>query len=124
LGLDLVKPDDQTLQLDFDSEEAYETFLNRGLPSLIGFIGIDRVLWTESMSGNKHVTIKLSESMPITERIAFQAALGSDPTRELLALIGDREGKRIPVCFFEKPDAVEVVIYATDGYIPQLTAGK
>jgi hypothetical protein len=123
LGLDIVLPDDNTLQLDFDTEGQWDTFLAMRLPILLQYVAVLRVWWTESNSGNKHVYIKLKEPMNFLQRVAYQAALGSDPTRELLSLARVQIGQGETTMLFEKPDAVEIVIYATDGYQPQLTDG-
>jgi hypothetical protein len=122
LGLTIVDADDYTLQLDFDSEEQYALFLSVRLPSLVEFVPVSRVWWTESKNGNKHVFVRLVTAMPALQRIALQATLGSDPTREFLCLMNELAGTP-KVLLFEKPDAAEIVVFATDGYQPQLTAG-
>lgn len=123
LGLNIVKPDDRTLQLDFDTEDQWDAFMTQRLTILLQYLDVERVWWTESHSGNKHVYIRLKQVMSFLKRIAYQAALGSDPTRELLSLARVQLGQGETTMMFEKPDAPEVVIYATDGYQPQLTAG-
>ena len=122
-GLKIVDADAFTLQLDLDSLSTFEVFVYRRLPSLISFIAIKRVYWTESKSGNRHVYIELPTAMPVEERIALQASLGSDPVREFLNLMRVKAGTEHPILLFEKPDTIKNVIYATDGYQPQLTAG-
>lgn len=124
LDLEVVEADDNTLQLDFDTEEQWDTFISKLLPILLEFVSVNRVYLTESVNGNKHVYIKLKTPLPQTKRIAFQAALGSDPARELLALISEDHGKKPSVVLFEKSEATEVVFFATDGYQPQLTNGS
>lgn len=123
-GLIVVQPDDYTLQLDFDTEGQFTTFLYNKLPRVIEFLDVKRVWWTESKSGNKHVFVRMGMQLNIAERIALQTFLGSDSTREFLNLMRVVLESDQPVVLFEKPDAVEVVIYATDGYQPQLTDGK
>lgn len=123
-GLLIVEPDDKTLQLDFDTTEQWNRFIGDRLSRFLQFFAVDRVWWTESKSRNKHVFIALSDPQPIQRRIALQAALGSDPTREFLSLMSVDACLVSPVVMFEKPEATEVVIYATDGYQPTLTAGK
>ena len=120
LELNVVEPDDDTLQLDFDTEDQWDKFLKQRLTILLQYLDVARVWWTESKSGNKHVYIKLKKEMGFVERIAYQAALGSDPTRELLSLARLSIGQGETTLMFEKPDAAEHVIYATDGYQPQL----
>jgi hypothetical protein len=122
-GLLIVEADDYTLQLDFDSEEQWDAFINFRLGHLLTFKVVARVWWTASKSGNKHVYVKLLTPLDVTERIALQAAMGSDPTREFLNLMRVHNDTDKPVLLFEKPDVVEIVVYATDGYQPQSTAG-
>lgn len=122
LGLTVVDADEYTLQLDFDSEEQFDLFLSIRLPSLVEFIPVSRVWWTESKNGNKHVFVRLVTAMDALQRIALQATLGSDPTREFLCLMNELAGTP-KILLFEKPDAVEIVLYASDGYQPQLGAG-
>lgn len=124
LGLFVVRPDAFTLLLDFDSPEQWSKFLGDLLPTFIQFEEVERVHWTESANGNKHVYIRMKNALGIVERIAFQAALGSDPKRELLGLIGERNGKENATVLFEKEEAAEVVIFAMDGYQPLLTDGS
>jgi hypothetical protein len=126
-GLLIVEPDDKTLQLDFDTPEQWDKFLSHRLSWFLKFFPVVRVWWTASKSGNKHVYITLLEPQPLERRVALQAVLGSDPTREFLNLMrvfnGMTETGNLPVVLFETPEAVEIVIYATDGYQPALTAG-
>lgn len=123
LGLNVVEAEYDTLQLDFDTDEQWKLFIDERLPRLYVFMPIKRVWWTESKSGNKHVYVKLADEWPETTRIALQAALGSDPTREFLNVMRHNAEVESPILLFEKPDAVEHVIYATDGYQPSLAAG-
>jgi hypothetical protein len=123
-GLDVVEADDYTLQLDMDRDEAFQMFIDFDLGRLISFLYVERVWWTESRGGNKHVYIRLTAPRTLPERIALQASLGSDPVREFLNLMRYNNGSEKPVLFFEKPNAPQVVIYATDGYQPQLGDGE
>lgn len=134
-GLIVVVADDHTLQLDFDNDENFQQFLHFRFGHYLKFTEsnqfakpldaplVARAWYTESRNGNKHVYVTLRKPIPVTERIALQTYLGSDLTREFLNLMRVQAAVVDPVLFFEKPDAVEIVIYSTDGYQPQLTAG-
>ena len=50
-------------------------------------VSIIRELTTVSASGNRHVYWKLSKSFTYAEIAALQAALGSDPVREMLTIL-------------------------------------
>lgn len=55
---------------------------------------------TESKGGNTHCIVHLTNSMPIVERIAWQAAFGSDPKREALHLLSVAVGEINPILLF------------------------
>lgn len=77
------------LLLDIDLNKGFK--LNeRELEVMKNRMLVQRYLETISKSGNRHYYIKLSYDMPLTERAAFQALLGSDPMRELLTLTNDQ----------------------------------
>ena len=103
LRLNVVEPDDHTLQLDFDTPVQWDKFMEQRLPILLQYLNVARVWWTESVSGNKHVYVKLKEPMDFLSRVAYQAALGSDPTRELLSLARMHIGQGSTTMMFEKP---------------------
>lgn len=77
-----AKPNE--LQIDLDTDLAYETFKQQ-----LKFLRRTRQLEIISVrkftsrSGNRHVSITLTQNLPIMERIALQAALGSDVRREM-----------------------------------------
>lgn len=129
-GLEIVEGDERTLQLDFDQGADYQQFINIRAPRMIQFLKgnmVQRVWFTESRSSTaenpkKHVYVRLSKAVTDTERVALQATLGSDPTREFLNLMRIVEGSDQPVLFFEVPGAPEIVIYDIN-YQPQLTDG-
>jgi hypothetical protein len=79
--------DDSTCLLDLDSEEAVECF-EALLPKAVELWSVQVADRYHSKSGppNTHVVLKLSEPRSAAWRIALQAALGSDPVRELLSL--------------------------------------
>lgn len=100
LNCSIMYSDDMTLQLDLDSDEALRTFYEQiELLNSLGFLwdGYDTL---PSKSGNTHVLVRLPQPVPIEERIALQAMLGSDRKREMLALAGLRAGQENPVLLF------------------------
>lgn len=106
-GFRIIYPAPNELQIDIDApwqmvvhQKAMEIFRREypGRPYTM----------TVSKSGKgHHVTIKMSWNMTDGERIAWQAALGSDPIRELLSLIRVRNGSEQPTLFCELPESVE-----------------
>ena len=107
LGLDLLKPNPDEIFVDIDSYSDLVVFEHR--------FALFQKLWpastarfTDSPSGKpwrKHVYVTVPALAPLTdhERIALQAALGSDPFREMLAIFHGRAGYQHTSVFFEKP---------------------
>jgi hypothetical protein len=118
LGLKIVTATSYHLQLDLDSPEAFDRFEENFalLDEHFKRIGWEmQRLLTVSKSGNTHVYIRIvSEGIPgaaaqsfdIQQRIALQAALGSDGKRELLNLVRyyDDVDTRDNVVLFETPE--------------------
>lgn len=109
LGLLLVKPGPNEVFVDLDSLEERGAFKRR--------FDMAKKLWpkisvryTVSSSGgdkrHAYVTIPELDAIGNHERIAIQAALGSDPFRELLAVFHGRAGYEYTSVFFEKPESV------------------
>lgn len=103
-GLRVVLPEANQLQIDIDSEEHLLSFM-----SALGVIlrnwdteGID-VEAHPSKSGlpRLHITLTLPFEVSPWQRIALQAALGSDPTRELLSATRLMRGDSHPTLFVE-----------------------
>lgn len=105
-GYEIVIADDYTLQIDYDRPDLPTNFYEMLSVLRQRAPGILRWYKLPSKSGNLHVTIKLPIEMDVTERIAWQAAFGSDSKREMLGLI--RVSMRIEnsVLFFEKKDLI------------------
>lgn len=107
LGLDVVLPDDYTLQLDLDvpyngnSEHAYGPDFVTKLNAVYINFGVEESKFTISKSGRTHCFIRLCERITPTERIALQAALGSDGLREILSLKRVQRGDLTPTLLFE-----------------------
>lgn len=104
LGCYVVYPKGSELQVDIDSEEAYQKFLlNYNRFCNEGAISVVSCTETPSKSGlpNRHITIKLGYTICKWERIALQFALGSDPIRETLCVLRYSLGIENPIRFFE-----------------------
>lgn len=87
---EVVESTDTTLLLDIDSLPAKAQYndvrgiLSSKLPRLFGPQSGD-ISWP-SKSGNEHIVVHLKTPIGASERIAFQAILGSDGKREALNL--------------------------------------
>lgn len=107
-GMQVVIPADNELFLDIDTEETYQHFLlawsiiaNQVQPDY------DRLfIWgeTKSKSGNRHIRIQLPFKLTNFERIAWQAALGSDRFRELYSCIRTLRKHPYPTLLAEKAE--------------------
>ena len=98
--------DDVTLQLDIDSEAAFQTFVEQ--IDRFNRLGIARWNgWTcrRSASGNRHITVALTDPLPATTRILLQACLGSDRTRELLSFARVLKGEPNPILLFRPKES-------------------
>lgn len=96
-----VFPAGNELQIDIDSAEQYEKFI-RNLSVLQGHYTIHMTTHVSRSGGDhRHVTLTVPGYIDKWQRIAFQAALGSDPTRELLSCIQALEGDPQPTAFRE-----------------------
>ncbi len=113
-GNSIIEARADTLQLDLDSPEPTksEKYLQvmttlEGLGLLSEIDDLD----TRSPGGNTHRYIRLSRRVPISQRIALQAALGSDPVRETLAVMATLglRPQRPELVLFETPDETERV---------------
>ena len=98
-----VIPNDYQLQIDIDSEEAYEEFLKR-FKDFKRHFQITRLEMHPSKSGlpKRHITIDMVYSMTATERVALQACLGSDHVRELNNIRRIQNDNIYPIALFEK----------------------
>lgn len=105
LGLELVLPADNELFIDLDTLEAIDEFKIRfGDFTSINTFKHAKVQYTTSANGNTHVIVTLpDEKFTVLERIALQAALGSDPIREMIDVDNQRDGYEFVSVLFEKP---------------------
>lgn len=107
LGMELVEPKPDEVFVDLDGEAALDEFLCRW-NNFIAVYPLSTVQFTTSKSGNYHAYVRVPDLSPLRteERIAMQAALGSDPLREMIALEHHRDGYEYPCVFFEMPGTV------------------
>jgi hypothetical protein len=87
---------DRTLQLDLDSDSAYELFQSQ-LSRLNHVIDYGEIEELSSKNGNRHVIIHLNKKLAVRDRILLQACLGSDPVREILSYRRVLQGDDNPV---------------------------
>lgn len=103
-GNDILFPAEDELQVDIDSDEQYEIY--QANFSILCRESRDvfqtRMVESKSGPGHKHITIKWrGHKFTAYERIAWQAALGSDPKRELLSALRCHAGDAHPTLFVE-----------------------
>ena len=105
----VVVADDKTLMLDYD-QRPYDCTLPEQFYDTLGIL--EQALHEdqfftvhESKGGNTHALVRLTVPMDIYERIAWQAAFGSDPKREALHLLSVSRGELNPILLFmRKPE--------------------
>lgn len=104
LGLRVVTPTADELQLDIDTGEQLAIY-ERNIDVLRKWLQVHEISRTPSQEeGHLHITLQVADR-PLTaiERIALQAALGSDPKRELLSIMRAWYNEGVPpTLFFEK----------------------
>lgn len=108
-GLAMISPGPRDILLDLDTPEDVEKF-DELYDRFHKNLGISLVTQTVSKSGNTHVYLKSNTEISNTERLLIQAALGSDPKRELLGLLQLRAGIKHYSQLFETKQAVLTVI--------------
>lgn len=119
LGLLLVEPKDNELFVDLDHQADVDQFGVR-LETFLRVYPEASVQYTRSSGGGWHAYVTVpNETFTIDQRIALQAALGSDPLREMIAISHAKGGYQWPCVFFETPDHVK-----TDQPHSQITADE
>ncbi len=100
----VVVADDKMLMLDYD-QRPYACTLPEQFYDTLGIL--EQALHEdqfftvhESKGGNTHALVRLTVPMDIYERIAWQAAFGSDPKREALHLLSVSRGELNPILLF------------------------
>lgn len=106
-GIVIVTPKANELFLDIDSEDSLTYFEKASAPLFANKFGAFTYKVTSSRSGKEghyHVVISMEDRVfDKTERVAFQACLGSDRKRELLSLYDYfNDPSTPPTVFFEE----------------------
>jgi hypothetical protein len=100
-GFEVIFANPHLLLLDLDTEEDFARFVKVYKRAKTLF-GLENLQWWPSKSGppHRHVSITIAFALSVEERIALQAALGSDPLREILNLKRLRVGVEEPSRLF------------------------
>jgi hypothetical protein len=102
LGLQVIIPATNELQIDLDTEEEFQHFQSMwGVWVYNGFGGGMKTAPSKSGYPHRHITITLLDDVTPWQRIALQAALGSDPKREILSAIRIYNKDPYPTAFLE-----------------------
>ena len=106
-GFDVLIANDYLLLLDLDNQNARNT-LAKSIELVDRMFGVIEVKEWVSKSGGEHshASVALRDPLKQEARIALQAALGSDPTREILSLIRLRNGVVEPSRLFKVREKV------------------
>ena len=85
LGFDVIMGDNDHLLLDLDTPEQLAQYeIQKHMANdVYGLVEVSR--WN-SINDHWHVLAKLKRPLEAAQRVAVQAALGSDPRREMLAV--------------------------------------
>jgi hypothetical protein len=103
LGLEVKIANDKQLFIDIDTEHNWDQFSHQ-IELLKTKMTIESMTVTPSKDGlpHRHVVIEMPFELPPIGRVALQACLGSDPTRELLSTFRAIKGEEGVSVFFEK----------------------
>lgn len=100
-GRVVVHAEPNQLFIDLDSEESLAKFYEQ-IDILEKYEQLARNVSESNQPGHYHAVVTLDRVPHPFERVALQAALGSDRKRELLALIQKQDGNPGPNVFFER----------------------
>lgn len=93
------------LLLDLDDHEAEAQFSYMlKIMKQLDFVGVVKQRWWKSKGGGKHVLITLDRELPVGERLALQAILGSDVKKELYSIARLHQGVEEPSLLFRPPE--------------------
>lgn len=119
----ILVPAPNEIFLDIDNQEderhARRTLADEAYLTAFKSVGreIQNVEWEPSPSGKAnhwHVAVVFNEPLTPPERIALQAALGSDRVHELLSILAHFGGNPIPTVLFKEPAYAKGTIAALD----------
>ncbi len=103
-GLKCVFPEEDELQLDYDNPDSDMGAYDKVLTCLGNHDWVVKGwLKTTSAGGNAHYYVKLDKPMQVLQRMIVQAAMGSDPIREVLSMVRHSHKSPQPLALFEKP---------------------
>jgi hypothetical protein len=108
---EVIVSNDNTLQLDYDSDSLPENFA-----SIMSILAqrfpreqITYAVFNSKSGKHLHTVIHLPAPMPQMERIAWQGAFGSDGKREALILLNIASDVANPVLLFMQKDRTEIL---------------
>lgn len=104
-NLEVVLPEPYDLLIDIDNDADMKRF-DRGMDVMIKHFNAQVIKSTPSRSGlpKRHLIVRLDRPVSNAERIALQAALGSDPVREILGIVRVQYNDPHPTLFLEKKE--------------------
>lgn len=102
-GYNIILPASNELQIDIDTYDGYQRFLT-SFDILVRYFEEAKYVEKASKSGlpHRHIVVTLPFEVSEAERIAFQAALGSDHKREILGAIRNQLNIQPCTLFAEK----------------------
>jgi hypothetical protein len=103
---EVVVADDTVLLLDYDIKHDDIHGPPSQFQRMIGRLFTNFKSWKEykSRSGNVHIVVQLGRPLPVLERVAWQAILGSDPKREALHMVSLAKGSLNPIVLVMRKD--------------------
>jgi hypothetical protein len=106
-GLIVMRPDKTQLFLDLDTPAQMQQYESKRemVGRFFDFRETDR--WVSKSGQGHHVVLTGPDGFSVEARIALQAALGSDPAKELLSIKRVKEGLIDPVLLFRPGKPVE-----------------
>jgi hypothetical protein len=118
MGLEVVTPKPNQLQLDIDCLEAMNHYsIMRSVLDQRYCVLKESITTSKSGGDRKHITLTLDRDITPTERILLQATLGSDRKRELLSYFRVLDGEELPTLFFEVPEIPRGSIGSLMGFV-------
>ncbi len=103
-GFTVYQPSPRQLLLDIDDAIGMAQYENL-LGLITALFGAKEVARWKSKSGGTHIVVNLTVTLSPEQRIALQAACGSDPKREILAINYQVHGVSEPSCLFRPKGA-------------------
>ena len=106
-NLRMELPENNEIFIDIDTQEQYDLFQSL-FNILVYHLRVSKIE-TESKSGKPHyhIRIKFEFDLTIWQRMAFQAALGSDLKRELLGCLMVLNNDPYPTFLLEKEQGID-----------------